>query len=85
MTVEDKRIGRLLEREIHRFQSVDVTDTKINVYHGVGYLGGVIRPAPGLYGLNMKEEIRIITESARKVPGLKSLVIDAKIDDSPLR
>lgn len=85
MTVEDKRIGRLIEREIHRYQSLDVSETKVVVFHGVGYLGGILRPATGQYGLNMKEEMRILTEASRKIPGLKSLVIDAKIEESPLR
>jgi hypothetical protein len=85
MGLEDKRISRLLEHELYRFQSLDISDARIQVTHGVGYVGGVIRPAAGLYYLNMKEELRVVTESTRKIPGLRDLVIDAKIEQSPKR
>lgn len=82
MSVEDKHIARLLHREVVRRQGLDVSEVKINVMRGVGYLGGVIRPAPGVMFVNMKEELKYITEGAKKVPGLRDLVIDARIETS---
>lgn len=85
MSVEDKRVSRLLEHELYRFQSLDISDVTVIVTRGVGYIGGVIRPATGMYSLNIKDEMRIIIEMSRKIPGLRDLVIDAKIEQSPRR
>lgn len=85
MSVEDKKLSRLLEHEMYRYQSLDVSDVNVQVTRSVGYIGGTIRPAAGLYYLNMKEEMRILTEASRKIPGLRDLVIDAKIETSPRR
>lgn len=84
MSVEDKKIGRLLERELHRNQSLDLDNITILVARGVGYLGGVLRPAAGLYYVNIKDEVRVLTENARKIPGLKDLVIDARLEEAPI-
>lgn len=85
MSVEDKRIYRLLEHELHRYQSLDISNMTLGVIRGVGYIGGIIRPAVGMYNLNMKDEMRIILENTRRVPGLRDLIIDAKIETSPIR
>lgn len=85
MSVEDKRLSRLLEHELHRFQSLDLTDALVTVIRGVGYIGGILRPMVGLYNLNMKEEMRLVHEGLKRVPGLRDLVIDAKIETSPRR
>lgn len=83
MSVEDKLISRRLLQEIYRYQSLDVEEVQITVINGAAYIGGVIRPSIGQYNLNMKEEMRIIGEVARKIPGLRSLTIDAKIETQP--
>lgn len=83
MSVEDKRISRLLEHELVRAANLDVSDVNIKVMHGVGYIGGVIRPATGMHSLNMKNEMRVFAESTRRIPGLRDLVIDAKLESTP--
>ena len=83
MSIEDKMISRRLLQEIYRYQSLDVDEVNITVTNGAAYIGGVIRPSLGQFNLNMKEELRIISEVARKIPGLRSLTIDAKIETSP--
>lgn len=83
MSVEDKRIGRQLEREINRFQSLDLGDIRIQVFNGNAYVGGIIRPAIGQYSLNIKEELRVFTETSMKVPGIRSVTIDARVETSP--
>ena len=85
MSLEDKKVTRQLERELNRFQSLDVTDTRVQVIHGTAYVGGIIRPATGQYSLNIKEEMRIFTEITLKVPGIRGLTIDARLETSPRR
>ncbi|HEY3378269.1 MAG TPA: hypothetical protein VGL77_12325 [Armatimonadota bacterium] len=83
MGVEDKRIYRLVEHELHRYQNIDLEEVRVTVTNGIVYIGGVLRPAVGMHYINIKEEARIIGESMRKVPGMRDLVIDAKLDESP--
>ena len=85
MSLEDKKVTRQLERELYRFQSLDVTEARVQVMNGNAYLGGTIRPANGMYTLNIKEEMRIFTEIALKMPSIRSLVIDARLESSPRR
>jgi hypothetical protein len=83
MSVEDKRITRQLEHELNRFQSLDISEAQLLVIHGTAYLGGILRPAIGMYSLNIKEEMRIFTEIAMKVPGIHGVTVDAKLEMSP--
>ena len=77
MSVEDKQIWRALERELTRRQDLDLSDTKVIVQRGIGYISGIIRPQVGSY-IVPKEEIKAIMETSRRVPGLRDIVIDAK-------
>ncbi|MEI7832713.1 MAG: hypothetical protein WCJ56_05905 [bacterium] len=77
MSVEDKQIWRALERELTRRQDLDLSDTKVVVQRGIGYISGIIRPQQGAY-IVPREEIKAIMETSRRVPGLKDIVIDAR-------
>jgi hypothetical protein len=77
MSVDDKRIWRLLQHEIYRRADLDLTDTLVSVQRGVGSITGIIRPMPGVY-LNYKDEMKALMDSARRIPGLRDLVIDAR-------
>jgi len=84
MSVEDKQAQRTLSRELFRRQSLDLADVIVSVMRGVGYISGVIRPQSGVY-LNMKEEMQILKDMAKKVPGVRDIVIDAKIEQTSKR
>lgn len=77
MSVEDKQMWRLLERELTRRQDLDFTDTKVSVARGIGYISGVIRPQLGSL-IVPREEIKAIMDSTRRIPGLRDIVFDAK-------
>jgi hypothetical protein len=81
MGVEDKMVARELLREFNRRRNIDVSDVKISVSRGIGFVGGVIRAAPG-ESLDPKVEMKAIQESARRISGLKGLTIEARFDTS---
>ena len=83
MGVEDKQFTRRLERELSRFATLDITEARISVTHGNAYIGGVIRPGIGQYSLNIKNEMRVFTEVALKVPGIRAVNIDARLESAP--
>ena len=83
MSVEDKQHTRHLERELSRFQTLDITEARIAVTHGNAYISGVIRPGLGQFSLNIKNEMRVFTEIALKVPGIRSITIEARLETSP--
>jgi hypothetical protein len=79
MGIEDKRISRILEHELYRFQSLDITEAKVTVVHAIGYVGGILRPSKEVGYLDMKNEVRILQDHVKRIPGLNSLVVDAKL------
>jgi hypothetical protein len=79
MSVEDKQMTRELTRELYRRRNLDLSDARINVARGVGYIGGVIRPAIGEY-IHPKDELKTLQDVAKRVRGLRDLVIDARFE-----
>ena len=84
MSVEDKQLCRELSREMGRRRNIDISDTKISVSRCVGYIGGVIRAAPG-ETLDPKVEAKLILEGCRRVHGLKDVQFDARFETGSKR
>lgn len=80
MSVEDKKMARLMLREIGRRSELDLSDVKVSVARYVGYVAGVIRPQMGCYISNPKEEIKAIHDLGMRVPGLRDVVVEATFD-----
>jgi hypothetical protein len=77
VSVEDKQIWRLLQHELYRRQDLDMTDAKVSVQRGVGSVSGIIRPMPGVF-VDFKDQMKMFSDSARRIPGLRDLVIEAR-------
>ncbi len=75
MSVEDKQIARLVQRELNRRQTLDVTGVKIAVTRAVCTLSGVIKPSTGQF-IRPAEEEKALLETARRIPGLKGMYIE---------
>lgn len=81
MSVEDRTMARLLMREVNRRRHLDLTEIKVSVSKGIGYVGGIIRPNLGEF-MDPKAEMKAITDGAKRIPGIRDVVIDAKFDIS---
>lgn len=77
MSVEDKKLLRELMRDLGRRRNLDLTDVKVSVSRAVGYVGGILRPAPGEF-LEPKAEAKAILDSCRRIPGLRDVVFEAR-------
>ncbi|MHB9130760.1 MAG: hypothetical protein ACYDBB_06680 [Armatimonadota bacterium] len=84
MSVEDKQLARLLTREMYRRRHLDLSDMRLDVTRGVGYIGGTIRPSTGEF-IDPKTEAKALTDSVKRVPGLRDCVIDVKWDTGSKR
>ena len=85
MSVEDKKLARLIRRELGRNQYLDFSEVVITVARFVGHIGGVIRPMMGLTIANPKEELKSLRDLAMRTPGIRDIVIEARIDTSAKR
>ena len=81
MSVEDKQLCRDLQRELNRRRHLDLSDTKVTVTRGVGYVSGIIRASMGEF-LDPKAEAKALQDISRRMHGLRDLVIEAKIEQS---
>lgn len=80
MSVHDKELWRRLNQELNRRASLDFGEARTSVTRGVGFISGVVRPQTGVF-LDMKEELKTTLDVVRRnVPGLRDLVIDARIE-----
>jgi hypothetical protein len=77
MSVEDKKLARELQRELYRRRHLDLTETKYSVTRCVAYIGGIIRPSMGEY-IDPKVEEKALIDGAKRVPGLRDVVFEAK-------
>lgn len=81
MSVEDKQLGRELLREMSRRRSIDISDTRMTVTRGIAWIGGIIRPSLGeIY--DPKTEAEQIKESIKRIPNMKDVVWEAKMEVS---
>lgn len=86
MSVEDKRMGRLILHEASRSQDLDISSMTISVTHSVGFLGGTIKPVMGGDGRQLKENVRLMVEGLlQHIPALKDVVVDAVLQEDPKR
>lgn len=79
MSVEDKKLARELMRELSRRRNIDLSDVRVSVSRMIGYIAGIIRPAPGEF-LDPKAEMKSILDGCRRVPGLRDIVFEARFE-----
>jgi hypothetical protein len=79
MSVEDKLLSRQLQRELYRRRHLDLSDVRLDVTRGVGYVGGTIRPSTGEF-IDPKVEAKALADSVKRIPGLRDCIIDVKWD-----
>ncbi|MHB9026753.1 MAG: hypothetical protein ACYC7E_21690 [Armatimonadota bacterium] len=79
MSVEDKQLGRELSREMNRRRHLDISDVRLSVTRGVGYIGGTLRPSVGEF-FDPKVELNSLKEISKRIPGLRDLVVEVKFD-----
>lgn len=82
MSVEDKKIARDLVRELNRRRSLDIREAKVTVQRCVGTISGILRPAMGEV-IDPKAEIKALQDNARRIGGLRELVIEARFELAP--
>ena len=81
MSIEDKVACRLVQRMFSRREALDMSDAKINVQRGIAYISGIVRPQPGL-NVQLREEMRTVTDEVRKLHGIHDVVMDARLDSA---
>jgi len=81
MSVEDKQLLRELMRELNRRRSIDITDTRMGVTRGIAWVGGIIRPSLGEV-FDPKTEMEQIKESIKRIPNMKDVNFEARIEIS---
>jgi len=84
MSVEDKQLLRELTREMNRRRSIDISDIRLGVTRGVAWVGGIIRPSLGEI-FDPKTEAEQIKEAIKRIPNMKDVTFEAKIEISTKR
>ena len=80
MPLEDKRLRRLVEREISK-HPVDNTLLRVLCINEVIYLDGVVREirGPGGRGVDLKREMSKVVEAIEGMKGVRDVVDDCRL------
>lgn len=76
MPVEDMQMSRRVQREISKRASVDSSLINLRSIHGVVYISGRIRPVRGAVNVNLEEELHIIAQNIKRIPGVRDVVME---------
>ncbi len=81
MPLEDKRMRRLVERELTKRASLDTTFLTVACINQVVYLGGRVKRmrGPAGRGADIEREMEKIIEAIESLPGVKDVVCDYKV------
>lgn len=76
MPAEDLQMTRRCQREIGKRVAIDGNLINVRAIHGVVYLTGRARLQRGAMNVNIEEEMNIIAQNIRRLPGVRDVVME---------